>query len=135
MTWDFLIFAWQLLDCRRSFFAEIFEHGGGFKSWKQRLWRNPFLFWSVILGTALLPPTLYIPVINRVVFMHGPIYWEWAVIFIAVGVFFAGAEGYKWVKRVYFRVTADRRSRDDVRTVQSQFSWQPIPWDAGCGSK
>ncbi|KAF9766374.1 hypothetical protein IL306_001236 [Fusarium sp. DS 682] len=103
MTWDFLIFAWQLIDFRRSFFAEVFEQGGSFKSWTERLWRNHFLFWSVILGTVLLPPTLYIPVVNRVVFMHNPISWEWAVIFIAVGVFFAGAEGYKWAKRIYFR--------------------------------
>lgn len=118
MTWDFLLFAWQLVDFRRSFFAEIFEKGGSFKAWTKRLWKNPFLFWSVTLSTVLIPPTLYIPVINRVVFMHSPIDWEWAVIFIAVGLFFAGAEGYKWAKRVYFRRTVAKEFRKDITDVE-----------------
>ncbi|PNP75457.1 hypothetical protein FNYG_11261 [Fusarium nygamai] len=118
MTWDFLLFAWQLVDFRRSFFAEIFEKGGSFKAWTKRLWKNPFLFWSVTLSTVLIPPTLYIPVINHVVFMHNPITWEWAVIFIAVGVFFAGAEGYKWAKRVYFRHTVAKEFRKDITDVE-----------------
>ncbi|KAJ4260454.1 hypothetical protein NW762_007194 [Fusarium torreyae] len=118
MTWDFLLFAWQLVDFRRSFFAEIFEKGGSFKAWTKRLWRNPFLFWSVTISTVLLPPTLYIPVINRIVFMHSPIDWEWAVIFIAVGVFFAGAESYKWAKRVYFRREVAKEFRGDVADVE-----------------
>ncbi|VZI08819.1 unnamed protein product [Fusarium fujikuroi] len=118
MTWDFLLFAWQLVDFRRSFFAEIFEKGGSFKAWTKRLWKNPFLFWSVTLSTVLIPPTLYIPVINHVVFMHNPITWEWAVIFIAVGVFFAGAEGYKWAKRVYFRRTVAKEFRKDITDVE-----------------
>ncbi|KAF9785596.1 hypothetical protein IL306_005472 [Fusarium sp. DS 682] len=118
MTWDFLLFAWQLVDFRRSFFAEIFEKGGSFKAWTKRLWKNPFLFWSVTMSTVLIPPTLYIPVINHVVFMHSPITWEWAVIFIAVGVFFAGAEGYKWAKRVYFRRTVAKEFRKDITDVE-----------------
>ncbi|RGP79188.1 potassium sodium efflux p-type fungal-type [Fusarium longipes] len=118
MTWDFLLFAWQLVDFRRSFFAEIFEKGCGFKAWGKRLWKNPFLFWSVTLSTVLIPPTLYIPVINRVVFMHSPIDWEWGVIFIAVGVFFAGAEAYKWAKRVYFRRTVAKEFRKDITDVE-----------------
>ncbi|KAF5025405.1 hypothetical protein F66182_2507 [Fusarium sp. NRRL 66182] len=118
MTWVFLLFAWQLVDFRRSFFAEIFEKGGSFKAWTMRLWKNPFLFWSVTLSFVLIPPTLYIPVINRVVFMHGPIDWEWGVIFIAVGVFFAGSEAYKWAKRVYFRRTVAKEFRREVADVE-----------------
>jgi Na+-exporting ATPase len=118
MTWDFLLFAWQLVDFRRSFFAEIFEKGGGFKAWVKKLWKNPFLFWSVTLSFVLIPPTLYIPVINRVVFMHSPIDWEWGVVFIAVGIFFAGAESYKWAKRVYFRQNVAKEFRKDISDVE-----------------
>ncbi|KAF5000134.1 hypothetical protein FGRMN_1948 [Fusarium graminum] len=118
MTWDFLLFAWQLVDFRRSFFAEIFEKEGSFKAWTKRLWKNPFLFWSVTASVVLIPPTLYIPIVNRVIFMHSPIDWEWAVVFIAVGVFFAGAEGYKWVKRVYFRRTLAKEFREEIRDVE-----------------
>lgn len=118
MTWDFLLFAWQLIDNRRSFFAEIFEEGGSFKCWTKRLWKNPFLFWSVSLSIILLPPTIYIPVINRVVFMHAPIYWEWGVVFISVGIFFAGAEAYKWGKRIWFRRNIAKEFRGDIKDVE-----------------
>ncbi|CAG1988711.1 unnamed protein product [Fusarium graminearum] len=118
MTWDFLLFAWQLVDSRRSFFAEIFEKEGGFNAWGNKLWKNPFLFWSVTLSFVLIPPTLYIPVINHVVFMHNPIDWEWGVIFVAVGVFFAGAEAYKWVKRVYFRRNVAKEFRKEITDVE-----------------
>ncbi|UZP35529.1 hypothetical protein NXS19_003345 [Fusarium pseudograminearum] len=117
MTWDFLLFAWQLVDSRRSFFAEVCEKGGGFKAWAKKLWKNPFLFWSVTLSFVLIPPTLY-PVINHVVFMHNPIDWEWGVIFIAVGVFFAGAEAYKWAKRVYFRQNVAKEFRKEITDVE-----------------
>ncbi|RSL78001.1 hypothetical protein CEP51_008581 [Fusarium floridanum] len=134
MTWDFLLFAWQLIDSRRSFFAEIFEQGGSFKAWTMRLWKNPFLFWSVTISTVLLPPTLYIPVINRTVFMHSPIDWEWGVIFIAVGVFFAGAEGYKWFKRVYFRRTVAKEFRGEVTDVELYVFGRHIDSDMGSDS-
>ena len=134
MTWDFLLFAWQLVDSRRSFFAEIFEQGGSFKAWTMRLWKNPFLFWSVTISTILLPPTLYIPVINRTVFMHSPIDWEWGVIFIAVGVFFAGAEGYKWFKRVYFRRTVAKEFRGEVTDVELYVFGRHIDSDMGSDS-
>lgn len=118
MTWDFLLFAWQLVDSRRSFFAEIFEKEGGFNAWGNKLWKNPFLFWSVTFSFVLIPPTLYIPVINHMVFMHNPIDWEWGVIFVAVGVFFAGAEVYKWVKRVYFRRNVAKEFRKEITDVE-----------------
>ncbi|KAF4450297.1 putative Na+-transporting ATPase ENA-1 (sodium P-type ATPase ENA-1) [Fusarium austroafricanum] len=118
MTWDFLLFAWQLVDFRRSFFAEIFEKGGSFKAWTKRLWKNPFLFWSVTMSTILIPPTIYIPKLNHIVFMHTAITWEWGVVFIAVGVFFAGAEGYKWFKRVYFRRTVAKEFRKEISDVE-----------------
>ncbi|KAF5010081.1 hypothetical protein FDECE_3747 [Fusarium decemcellulare] len=134
MTWDFLLFAWQLIDSRRSFFAEIFENGGSFKAWTMRLWKNPFLFWSVTLSTILLPPTLYIPVINRTVFMHSPIDWEWGVIFIATGVFFAGAELYKWFKRVYFRRNVAKEFRGEVHDVELYVFGRHIDSEAGSDS-
>ncbi|KAG7141282.1 Sodium transport ATPase 5 like protein [Verticillium longisporum] len=80
MMWIFLFFAWEL-----------------------RLWRNKFLFWSVILGTISVFPTLYIPVIDHVVFLHDGIDKEWGIAIAMTALFFAGAEGWKWAKRVYLR--------------------------------
>lgn len=105
-TWVFLLFAWQLIDTRRSFFD--FEKG--VKHWAQHLWGNKFLFYSVTVVFVMAIPTLYIPRLDHVVFLHHGISWEWAVVFVAVISFMAGAEAWKWVKRAYFR----RKQRVDV---------------------
>jgi len=103
MTWIFLLFAWELIDARRS----LFYMPRGFRAWGMHLWGNRFLFFSVTVVFFVVFGTLYIPVIDHVVFMHTGISWEWAVVFVAVVVFMLGAEAWKWAKRVYVR----RRSR------------------------
>ncbi|EEY16846.1 calcium-transporting ATPase [Verticillium alfalfae VaMs.102] len=100
MMWIFLFFAWELVDSRRSFFDGMVSDT---RRWAQRLWRNKFLFWSVILGTISVFPTLYIPVIDHVVFLHDGIDKEWGIAIAMTALFFAGAEGWKWAKRVYLR--------------------------------
>lgn len=100
MMWVFLFFAWELVDSRRSFFDGFMKSP---RDWALGLWSNPFLFWSVTVGFFITIPTLYIPVINTVVFMHSGITWEWAVVVIAVIFFFVTAESYKWGKRVWLR--------------------------------
>ncbi|KAL0937062.1 sodium p-type [Colletotrichum truncatum] len=100
MMWVFLFLAWELVDSRRSFFFGAVHDT---KAWATRLWRNPFLFWSVIVGFVIVFPTLYIPVIDHVVFMHTGIDKEWGIVFGMCILFFAGAEAWKWAKRVYLR--------------------------------
>lgn len=100
MMWIFLFFGWELVDARRSFFDGIFSDT---KAWAARLWRNTFLFWSVVVGFFVIFPTLYIPVIDKVVFLHLGIGKEWGVVFAMTAFFFMGAEAYKWAKRVWLR--------------------------------
>jgi P-type Na+/K+ transporter len=100
MMWVFLFFAWELVDARRSFFDGCISDT---KAWAGRLWRNTFLFWSVVVGFVIIFPTLYIPGLNRIVFLHAGIDVEWGVVFGMTAVFFLGAEGWKWAKRVYLR--------------------------------
>lgn len=98
--WIFLLFAWQLVDSRRSFFDGFVSDN---KQWTARIWRNPFLFWSVIIGFVAVFPTLYIPGLNHIVFLHQGIGKEWGII-IGISIFFmGGAEAWKWTKRVYLR--------------------------------
>ncbi|TQN65460.1 Sodium transport ATPase 5 [Colletotrichum shisoi] len=104
MTWIFLLFAWELIDARRS----LFYMPRGLEAWAMHLWGNPFLFLSVTIVFFVVFPTLYIPVLDHTVFMHHGIGWEWAIVFIDVFIFMVGAEAYKWAKRVYFR----RRARN-----------------------
>jgi len=67
------------------------------------VWHNQFLFWAIIAGFVTIFPTLYIPVLNHVVFKHTGISWEWGIVFVEATLFFAGVEAWKWGKRVYFR--------------------------------
>ncbi|KAH6855533.1 hypothetical protein B0I37DRAFT_322171 [Chaetomium sp. MPI-CAGE-AT-0009] len=100
MMWMFLFFAWELVDSRLSFFDGAVRDT---KAWANRLWKNTFLFWSVVVGFFGVFPTLYIPVLNRRVFLHEGIGKEWGVVFAVTILFFFGAESWKWAKRVYFR--------------------------------
>ncbi|KAL7800110.1 cation transporting ATPase [Trichoderma ceciliae] len=103
MTWIFLLFSWELTDFRRSFF----DMHKGVGALAAHLWGNKFLFFAITVVFFVVFPTLYIPRLNTVVFMHTGIDWEWGVVFVAVIVFVVGAETWKWMKRVYFR----RRAR------------------------
>ncbi|KAM3515715.1 hypothetical protein MY11210_000693 [Beauveria gryllotalpidicola] len=104
MTWIFLIFSWELIDFRRSMFYMPLGVG----AWAGHIWSNKFLFFSVTVVFAIVFPTIYIPGLNHVVFLHTGITWEWAVVFISVGVWMAGTESWKWMKRAYFRRTAPK---------------------------
>jgi Na+-exporting ATPase len=77
------------------------------------VWRNQFLFWAIVAGFVTLFPLIYIPILNTVVFKHAPIDWEWSIVFVAAGIFFAGVETWKWCKRVYFR----RKARKTIGKV------------------
>ncbi|OAA60643.1 sodium transport ATPase 5 [Cordyceps fumosorosea ARSEF 2679] len=116
MTWIFLLFSWELIDFRRS----LFYMPKGIGAWAKHLWGNKFLFFSVTVVFAIVFPTIYIPGLNHVVFLHTGITWEWAVVFISVGVWMVGTESWKWMKRAYFRRTASKtQTAPAVSAVES----------------
>jgi len=106
LTWFALFLAWEMIDMRRSFFRMQPGSKKYFTQWMHDIWRNQFLFWAVIFGFSTLFLTLYVPVLNHQVFMHTGISWEWGIVFIAAGLFFAGVEAWKVGKRVFFRKRA-----------------------------
>ncbi|KAF2172012.1 hypothetical protein M409DRAFT_50610 [Zasmidium cellare ATCC 36951] len=103
LTWFSLFLAWEVVDMRRSFFRMQPNSDRYFTQWMLDVWRNKFLFWAIMAGFITIFPILYIPVINRQVFRHTGISWEWGIVFVASLLFFLGVEGWKWAKRVYFR--------------------------------
>ncbi|KAK6208636.1 potassium sodium efflux p-type fungal-type ATPase [Colletotrichum tabaci] len=109
LTWFALFLAWEMVDMRRSFFRMQPGSTRYLTQWMVDVWRNKFLFWAIIVGFVTLFPLLYIPVINTDVFKHKGISWEWAIVFIAAALFFAGVESWKWAKRVYFRKQSRKR--------------------------
>ncbi|GAA5938621.1 uncharacterized protein JCM15063_005372 [Sporobolomyces koalae] len=126
LTWICLFLAFEVMDLRRSFFRMHAESPHRLTGWARDIWANQFLFWSVFLGFVSVFPVVYIPVINYDVFKHNPISWEWAVAFIATGLFIVLAEAWKWGKRVYYR----RRARlhpeeEDVGIFSSWLTIEP----------
>lgn len=103
LTWFALFLAWEMVDMRRSFFRMQPKSKKYFTQWMHDVWRNKFLFWSIMAGWITMFPILYIPVLNDVVFKHKPITWEWGIVAVEVVLFFIGVESWKWAKRVFFR--------------------------------
>ncbi|KAL4865262.1 hypothetical protein BDV12DRAFT_174880 [Aspergillus spectabilis] len=103
LTWFALFLAWEMVNLRLSFFRMQPESKNYFTQWMYDVWRNKFLFWSIMAGWITIFPILYIPVLNHVVFKHTGITWEWGIVFVEAILFFAGVEAWKWAKRVYFR--------------------------------
>lgn len=103
MTWCALILAWEVVDMRRSFFAMQPETDTPWTQVFKDVWRNQFLFWSVIGGFLSCFPVVYIPVINDKVFLHGPIGKEWGVSVATTVAFWMGCESYKFFKRIYYK--------------------------------
>lgn len=114
LTWFALFLAWEMVDMRRSFFRMQPGSKKYFTQWIYDVWRNRFLFWSIIAGFITVFPTLYIPVVNHVVFKHAAISWEWGIVFVEAILFFLGIEAWKWGKRVYFRRKAKETREEDI---------------------
>lgn len=121
LTWFALILAWEMVHMRRSFFRMARRPQAPWTLWARHVWRNRFLFWSVAAGFATVFPIIYIPGLNTVVFKHGPISWEWGIVFVESALFVAGIELWKLGKRVYFRRYGER-----VRNPASELGGVPF---------
>lgn len=103
LTWFSLFLAWQMIDMRRSFFRMQPGSKKYLTQWFHDVWRNKFLFWSIMAGFITIFPVVYIPGLNTIVFKHKGITWEWGVVFVATILFFLGIEAWKFAKRQYFK--------------------------------
>ncbi|KAL1593775.1 hypothetical protein SLS60_010507 [Paraconiothyrium brasiliense] len=95
-----LVTAWEVKHFARSlfnFYPESTTPRG--LSVFPTVWRNRFLFWAVTAGFTIMFPIVYLPVINREVFKHGSMTWEWGVSFGCVAIYIAAIEVWKAIKR------------------------------------
>ncbi|KAI1495703.1 potassium/sodium efflux P-type ATPase [Biscogniauxia marginata] len=98
-----LITAWEVKHFTRSLFNMYPElYTGPFSVYKT-IWRNKFLFGAVIAGFVITFPVVYLPVINKEVFKHTGITWEWGVVFAGVVVYIGLVEIWKAGKRRYVK--------------------------------
>lgn len=109
LTWFALFLAWEMVNMRRSFFRMQPKSKKYFTQWMHDVWRNKFLFWSIMVGWITAFPVIYIPVINHDVFKHTGITWEWGIVFVEAVLFFAGVEAWKFAKRLFFRARARKQ--------------------------
>lgn len=122
LTWFALFLAWEMVHMRRSFFRMEPKPEKPMTIWMRHVWRNPFLFWSIFAGFVTVFPIIYIPVINKVVFKHAPISWEWGIVFVEAALFIAGVELWKLGKRVYFRRWGEKAVNPELELSGKAFS-------------
>ncbi|KAI8628375.1 potassium/sodium eff [Xylariaceae sp. FL1651] len=94
-----LVTAWEVKHFTRSLFNMYPERFSGPFSVFPTVWRNRFLFWAVVAGFLVTFPVIYIPVVNKTVFKHTAIDWEWGVVVVAVAVYILLVEVWKASKR------------------------------------
>ncbi|KAJ2906215.1 P-type ATPase [Zalerion maritima] len=70
--------------------------------------KNKVLLWGAVAGVCLLFPIIYAPVVNRVVFKHQGITWEWGLVAAAVVIYVATVEMWKALKRRFKPSTLKR---------------------------
>jgi len=99
LTFLLLITAWEAKHFTRSLFAMHPERHSGPTSIFRTVWGNKFLFGAVTAGFLIAFPVIYIPFVNRVVFKHDAITWEWGVVVGCTVVYTAVVEAWKAVKR------------------------------------
>ena len=94
-----LVTAWEVKHFSRSLFnLDPRRFNGPFSIFKALLY-NRFLLWAVVAGFVITFPVLYIPVVNKTVFKHKGIGWEWGVVFGALILYIAFVETWKAIKR------------------------------------
>jgi magnesium-transporting ATPase (P-type) len=99
LTFLLLVTAWEVKHFTRSLFNLDPLHSSGPLSVFSALWRNRFLFWAVVAGFTIAFPLVYIPTVNKLVFKHSGITWEWGVVAACVVVYLCLVESWKAVKR------------------------------------
>ncbi|KAK7018658.1 hypothetical protein VNI00_018344 [Paramarasmius palmivorus] len=90
LIFDILFYSWELKSLDRP----LLNITPGQPFWVD-LWNNQVLFWSVIIGCASVPLTVYVPGLNTNVFHQTGITWEWGVIVGMTLVFIVSCELWK----------------------------------------
>lgn len=94
-----LVTAWEVKHFSRSLFNLDPTRYHGTFSVLQAIWYNRFLFWAVVAGFMITFPVVYIPVVNKTIFKHMGITWEWGIVVACLVVYVAGIECWKAIKR------------------------------------
>ncbi|KAJ8099209.1 hypothetical protein POJ06DRAFT_256334 [Lipomyces tetrasporus] len=98
LTWLILISAWEFKSLRRSMFRLNADDKSTFPFFKD-MYRNKFLFFSVLIGALSVFLVIHIPTLNTDVFKMKAITWEWSLLAVVMVIFICGVEAWKFIKR------------------------------------
>ncbi|PBP16115.1 calcium-transporting ATPase 3 [Diplocarpon rosae] len=99
LSFVLLVTAWEVKHFSRSLFNLDPRRFRGPFSVVKALIYNRFLLWAVVAGFVITFPVIYIPVVNKTVFKHKAIGWEWGLVFGALALYLAFVETWKATKR------------------------------------
>ncbi|CAL3965589.1 unnamed protein product [Diplocarpon coronariae] len=99
LSFVLLVTAWEVKHFSRSLFNLDPRRFRGPFSVVKALVYNRFLLWAVVAGFAITFPVIYIPVVNKTVFKHTAIGWEWGLVLGALILYLAFVEAWKATKR------------------------------------
>jgi len=99
LTFLLLVTAWEAKHFTRSLFNMHPEKYSGPLSVFRTVWSNKFLFGAVSAGFVICFPVVYLPTVNRIVFKHDAITWEWGIVAACVVVYVSIVEAWKAGKR------------------------------------
>lgn len=99
LTWLLSIMAWEAKHLDRSLFNMYPEEDHRTFSIVRTVRKNRFLFWAVCVGLVTPFVTIYVPVVNRIVFRHAGLTWEWGLVGGSLLIFVATVEAWKAIKR------------------------------------
>lgn len=99
LSFILLVTAWEVKHFTRSLFnLDPARYKGPFSVFKAVVY-NRFLLWAVVAGFLITFPVIYIPVVNKTVFKHMGITWEWGIVLAAFLAYVAFVESWKACKR------------------------------------
>lgn len=115
LSFTLLVTAWEVKDFRASLFNMVLYNHNDSGSRKSKvfsvfptIFQNRFLFWACVSGFLLVFPLIYLPEVNRTVFKHSAISYEWGFVFAGLVLYILVIEAWKAVKR--FRIRKARRA-------------------------
>ncbi|PVU90617.1 hypothetical protein BB559_004518 [Furculomyces boomerangus] len=69
----------------------------------RNFYQNKYLFYSFWSGIFVVLFALYVPGVNKTIFKHSPITWEWSIIAISIVVYLVFDATYKYFKKFFFK--------------------------------
>jgi potassium/sodium efflux P-type ATPase len=99
LTWLLSIMAWEAKHLDRSLFNMYPEEDPSAFSIFRTVRKNKFLFWAVCVGLVTPFVTIYVPGLNRIVFRHTGLTWEWGLVAASLFIFVTTVEAWKAFKR------------------------------------